>query len=139
MITIKKIHIQNFRSIVDEVIDLDNINFFVGKNDCGKSNVLKALNLFFNGETDFGRKFDFSLDYSKLAKKVVKHASEIKISIDIVMPKSFKESGIKTWTKIWRNGKLHHDNINELFKESIKGTTYLNRIKYFYIPAVKSD
>lgn len=139
MITIKKIHIKNFRSIVDEVIDLNDVNFFVGKNDCGKSNVLKALNLFFNGETDFGREFDFSLDYSKLAKKVNKHAPEIKISIDIVMPKSFKESGLKTWTKTWRNGGLHHDNIDELFKESIKGTTYLKRIKYFYIPAVKSD
>lgn len=139
MITIKKIHIKNFRSIVDEVIDLNDINFFVGKNDCGKSNVLKALNLFFNDETDFGRKFDFSLDYSKLAKKVVKHAPEIKISIDIVMPRSFKENGIKTWTKVWRNGGLHYNNINDLFRESIKGITYLNRIRYFYIPAVKSD
>lgn len=31
MITIKKIRIKNFRSIVDETIDLADINFFVGK------------------------------------------------------------------------------------------------------------
>ena len=66
MITIKKIRIKNFRSIVDETIDLTDINFFVGKNDCGKSNVLKALNLFFNDQTDFLCDFNFSLDYSKL-------------------------------------------------------------------------
>ena len=59
MITIKKIRIKNFRSIVDETIDLTDINFFVGKNDCGKSNVLKALNLFFNDQTDFLCDFNF--------------------------------------------------------------------------------
>ena len=53
MITIKKITIKNFRSIVNETIDFSDFNCFVGKNDSGKSNVLKALNLFFNGKTDF--------------------------------------------------------------------------------------
>lgn len=138
MITIKKIRIKNFRSIVDETIDLADINFFVGKNDCGKSNVLKALNLFFNNQTDFLCDFNFSLDYSKLAKKVIKHAPEITISLDIVIPDTFQEAGVKTWTKVWRKDGLHKDNINELFEKSIKGKTYLNRIQYLYIPAVKS-
>ena len=47
MITIKRIHVKIFRSLVDETIELSDYNFFVGKNDSGKSNVLKALNLFF--------------------------------------------------------------------------------------------
>ena len=41
---IQKIRIKNFRSIVDETIELGEYNCFVGRNDCGKSNVLKALN-----------------------------------------------------------------------------------------------
>ena len=45
---IREIRIKNFRSIVEATIPLDNFNIFVGLNDCGKSNVLKALNLFFN-------------------------------------------------------------------------------------------
>ena len=49
---VKSIHIKNFRSILDERIDLSDYNCFVGKNDSGKSNVLKALNLFFNGKSD---------------------------------------------------------------------------------------
>ena len=138
MITIKKIRIKNFRSIVDETIDLSDINFFVGKNDCGKSNVLKALNLFFNGQTDFLCDFNFSLDYSKLAKKIIKHAAEITISLEVVIPDTFQESGVKIWTKVWRKDGLHKDNINEIFDKSIKGRTYLNRIQYLYIPAVKS-
>lgn len=138
MLTIKKIRIKNFRSIVDETIDLADINFFVGKNDCGKSNVLKALNLFFNGQTDFLSDFNFSLDYSKFAKKIIKHAPEITISLEVVIPDTFQESGAKTWTKVWRKSGLHKDNINEIFDKSIKGKTYLNRIQYLYIPAVKS-
>lgn len=139
MITIKKIRIKNFRSLVDETIDFSDVNFFVGKNDSGKSNVLKALNLFFNGETDFGCAFDFSVDYSKFAKKVIKHAKEITISLDIVIPESFRENGIKTWTKIWRADGLHSDNIDKIFKAGSRGVTFLSRIRYLYIPAVKSN
>jgi len=46
---IDKIKITNFRSYQDEiVIDLDDLNVFVGKNDIGKSTVLEALDVFFN-------------------------------------------------------------------------------------------
>ena len=75
MITIKSVHIRNFRSIVDETINLTDFNCFVGKNDSGKSNVLKALNLFFNGETDFNTAFDFESDYSQFAKRGQKQAN----------------------------------------------------------------
>lgn len=54
MLRIKHIRIKNFRSIVDLSIDVGKMNIFVGLNDAGKSNVLKALNLFFNGETEPG-------------------------------------------------------------------------------------
>lgn len=49
MLRIKRIKIRNFRSIVDLDIKVDKMNILVGLNDVGKSNVLKALNLFFNG------------------------------------------------------------------------------------------
>lgn len=46
MLKIKHIHIKNFRSIVNTMLDIEEMNIFVGLNDAGKSNVLKALNLF---------------------------------------------------------------------------------------------
>ena len=58
MVVLKRIHIKNFRSIVDATIELDDFNFFVGKNDSGKSNVLKAINLFFNERTDYDTPFN---------------------------------------------------------------------------------
>lgn len=67
MLKIKQIHIKNFRSIVNTSLDVEKMNIFVGLNDVGKSNVLKALNLFFNNKTDAGVKYNFDTDYSKLA------------------------------------------------------------------------
>ena len=139
MITIINIHIKNFRSIVDETIDLRDFNCFVGKNDSGKSNVLKALNLFFNNKTDVDTELDFDTDYSIFAKRGQKQAKEIVIELEINIPDTFKENGIKKWTKTWRTHGLHSDNTSSLFKSSSKGFTYLNRIRYLYIPAVKSN
>lgn len=139
MITIKKVHIKNFRSIVDETIDLTDFNCFVGQNDSGKSNVLKALNLFFNNATDFNTPFDFERDYSQFAKRGQKQAKEISIALDIVIPDTFIEHGVKTWKKTWRADGLNSNNIDKLFNRASKGTTWLQRIQYRYVPAVKSN
>ena len=67
---IKKIEIRNFRSIEHMEIDTDKgINVFTGKNDAGKSNILKALNLFFNDEIEIGQPFNYERDYRKQSKK----------------------------------------------------------------------
>ena len=50
---ITKIEIISFRSIERIIIPVKEINVFSGVNDIGKSNILKALNLFFNNQTDF--------------------------------------------------------------------------------------
>lgn len=139
MITIKSVHIRNFRSIVDETINLTDFNCFVGKNDSGKSNVLKALNLFFNGETDFNTAFDFESDYSQFAKRGQKQAKEISIELEILIPPTFIEHGLKVWKKTWRKDGLNSNNIEKLFKPASRGITWLQRICYEYVPAVKSN
>ncbi len=40
---IKRVHIKNFKSIVDLPLDLAPINVFIGENGSGKSNILEAL------------------------------------------------------------------------------------------------
>lgn len=46
---IKQIKIENFRSYENEtIVELNNLNVFVGKNDIGKSTILEALDIFFN-------------------------------------------------------------------------------------------
>ena len=40
---LKEIHIKNFKSIVDDKIELGRVNVFIGENGCGKSNILEAV------------------------------------------------------------------------------------------------
>src|SRR3989339_1132213 len=77
---IKSIKIYSFRSC--EKISLeecDNFNVFIGLNNSGKSNILRALNLFFNGEIEPGYKFLLERDGNFPEKKRKK--KEVKISI----------------------------------------------------------
>lgn len=112
---------------------------FCWENDSGKSNVLKALNLFFNDNTDFNTSFNFESDYCQFAKRGQKQAKEICVALEIVVPETFIEHGIKIWKKTWRVQGLHSDNIDKLFKPASRGITWLQRIQYQYVPAVKSD
>jgi len=71
---ISRIEIKHFRSFDGgkdqpkvRIDDLTDLNVFSGANDSGKSNVLRALNLFFNNEISPGIKFDKERDFSKIA------------------------------------------------------------------------
>jgi AAA15 family ATPase/GTPase len=70
---IEKIEIKHFRSFDGgkgqprvNIDGLGDLNIFSGANDSGKSNVLRALNLFFNNEISPGIKFDKERDFSKI-------------------------------------------------------------------------
>ncbi len=140
MLKIKHIKIKNFRSIVDMDIDTDKMNIFVGLNDAGKSNVLKALNLFFNGETEPGTLFDFETDYSKYAPIRKKKAKEIMISIIFEVPERYNDHADVVWTKTWRTSGLHKDSSLEWnFTPYSKVPTLIKRVRYKYVPAIKSD
>ncbi len=45
---VSKIKIENFRSIKSEVIEFESLTLLVGSNDHGKSNILRAVDAFFN-------------------------------------------------------------------------------------------
>ena len=47
---IQKVTIENFRSLKDVTIPMDGYTAFVGANGAGKSNILTALNVFFEGK-----------------------------------------------------------------------------------------
>ena len=134
-----EVTIKNFRSIVSQTFMTLSMNIFVGLNDAGKSNFLKALNLFFNNETDNGRKFDFDVDYSNLAPQRTKRAKEIIIQIKFEIPTNYTDAGFIIWTKTWRADGLYSDKKNREFAKYSKAATLLNRIRYKYVPAVKGD
>lgn len=66
---IEKIEIRHFRSFGVEttIADLKNLNIFSGGNDSGKSNILRALDLFFNFQNP-GFIFNLNEDFSESEK-----------------------------------------------------------------------
>ncbi len=40
---LRKLRIQNYKSILDDTIELGRLNVFIGENGCGKTNILEAL------------------------------------------------------------------------------------------------
>ncbi|TGT68857.1 DUF2813 domain-containing protein [bacterium M00.F.Ca.ET.159.01.1.1] len=145
---LKRVRIRDFRSITDLEIDLENLNIFVGRNDTGKSNILRALNLFFNGETDFRRSFNFSQDFSQNSRMRQGKAPEIRIDLTLELPsgyQTFEGARYIEWSKRWRRNETIGDppmfvlsgNKKEKIGARSKMHSYLENIDYHYIPALK--
>lgn len=73
---IEKIEVKHFRSfdwwVNQEKVQIEHIedlNIFSGSNDSGKSNVLRAINLFFNNEVSPWVKFNIERDFSKIVEQ----------------------------------------------------------------------
>ncbi len=156
---IKKIEIKHFRSIFDQSIEeLNHIVIFGGQNDSGKSNVLRALNLFFNGQTSFLEEFNFFDDFSMSSKVKARESKKgrqfisIKIYFDVNEIKGNKNELVKL---INQNGDLWVERRWWAYTETYEQTepdyigtasqgikrsfsVFLKSIKFVYIPAFKS-
>jgi len=151
---IKSVRIKYFRSILNTTrgnvthLETTDLNIIVGGNDSGKSNCLRALNLFFNNETQSYSDFDFWRDFSnqRHGKQGEKNRIEIELIIQPPKKQHFKNHGNVRWTKIWREESLLPDEsfIYESGKEfsSDNRSSYykwLKKIRFRYIPAIKGD
>lgn len=138
---IEHIKIRNFRSLKEVSITAKGLTVFVGCNDEGKSNLLRALDLFFNGERLDGYVLNWSRDYCAFAKAARNKAPQIEISLTFRLPESFSVGQPVVWKKFWRQDGLHADAIaladgRDLPNRS-KAYAYLKAIRYEYVPAIK--
>ncbi|BCG93410.1 ATP-dependent nuclease [Mesorhizobium sp. 131-2-1] len=145
---LQRIRIRNFRSVTDLTIDLTKFNIFVGRNDTGKSNVLRALNLFFNSQTDFRQDFDFARDFPVNARVGQGKAPETRIDLTLAIPEGYsypERARAIEWTRRWRRNEEIEDEPQFLLtgnqRTEISGRSkihaYLDSIDYHYIPSLK--
>ena len=82
MLKIKDVSIENFRSIAGEPFKFyfDDYCVIVGPNNSGKSNILRALQLFFTGSID-GRNFNPNLDFPR--SDVLTSQAKTRITISV--------------------------------------------------------
>ncbi|RRJ83390.1 ATP-dependent nuclease [Aestuariirhabdus litorea] len=151
---IQKIRIQNFRSIREISISPGDLAVLVGKNDSGKSNVLRALNLFFNGTTSHDHLIDFESDHN-VYNRPNRRAKEISVKIEFCIPENYRRvNGDEVvWEKRWRSEGLVHDkyagrrraqgprggvNWQEVeIPDRSNLHALLRNIKFVYVPAIK--
>lgn len=144
---IKSVQIRKFRSLksLTKKIEFSDLNIFVGQNDQGKSNILRALNLFFNNQTDLDSKFRFSEDYCYHSNTGKGTRHEIRIDLVIDPPTHrFKYAKPLKWTKRWRqDGSIVEERkyieSGEPLPPRDGVSQWLDKIRYRYIPAIKGQ
>jgi energy-coupling factor transporter ATP-binding protein EcfA2 len=152
---IDKIEINYFRSLYSaEANNIGDLNVLFGRNDSGKSNFLRALNLFFNNkientDLEFREEFDFSINLSDARKNADKKFVWIKITFNV--PEKYQGTlGMKAIVKkqwntrgqipqeawLLDNGRqIKHSDLTPGQKSQL--TRFLNDLDFTYIPAVK--
>ncbi len=143
---IKKIEIHYLRSIYSASLDpVGDLNLFFGRNDSGKSNILRALNLFFNDQTDPGAYFDFDVDMSDLRKKKAAEAKGrqfVWIRVTFNVPPNYQKS-LGNEISVKKQWNRYGGDVNFSSSPSLTGgkasmlTRFLNQIDFTYIPAIK--
>ncbi len=151
---ITKIYIRNFRSARNLSLSPGKLAVLVGKNDSGKSNVLRALNLFFNGRTMPGDELDFEVDHN-VFHNPNQRAKEISIKLEIEMPETYRATNgdFVVWERRWRSEGMVYDEYSgrrrvagprggaklETVEIPQKSNAHglLRNINFVYVPAIK--
>ncbi|NLI11840.1 MAG: ATP-binding protein [Peptococcaceae bacterium] len=157
---IQSIEIKYFRSIYNLVLkDTKSLNVFSGKNDVGKSNILKAINLFFNDFTESETPLDFYKDFSvkrlqQVRQESIKGKQFISVKVTFLrgnrcentLPERF--SVTKKWYRYSKVPEISDDlkiRLSWIGKNSDRDLTlaktsltrFMNSLKYIYVPAIK--
>lgn len=136
MIKILKIQIKRYRSINDLILNIDsslNISTICGRNNVGKTNVLRAIALFFN-EINYDKKVDmperkqFTGGGSKFP---IISISFIENNILYEIIKDYDTSKLETNEDFVYKGKKNNIEIDEAEIKS-----FLKKIEFFYLPSI---
>jgi hypothetical protein len=150
---IKSIEIRYLRSIYRLRVPAGPLTVLSGANDAGKSNILKALNLFFNGEVDWLSDVDFYQDFSlrrlnEVRLESIKGRQFIRIDVDFIRPPNYRGSLPPAFkvSRTWFRDSLAPEERNDLELQERRGrlpgtgetagrmlSQFLHRIRFEYV------
>lgn len=146
---IRAIEVRYFRSFYQVSFSpTRKMNIIFGENDTGKSNVMRALNLFFNGETSPFEEFDLDIDLSSRRRGDVEGGNDVRTTVYVKVffrtPKEHRtalgdEFYVKrTWSpSTGAEPRLDYSTHIKSAGQKNSLTRFLNKTKFTYIPAVK--
>lgn len=155
---INSVEVKYFRSINSQRIrDCKPVNIITGSNDIGKSNLLRALNLFFNEKDEHGSEIVFRDEFSHsrldaVRRESVKGRQFIQIEVEFNCQDSFQKTlpprfkVRKTWYRDSKTPNLTHDLDRHIALGTLQTTKnkaegslqrFLNSIVFTYLPAIK--
>ncbi|WP_455679914.1 ATP-dependent nuclease [Streptococcus sp.] len=139
VIKIEKLQINNFRSfknIGNEISDLEQLNIFTGKNNVGKTNVLRALNLFFNPEL-----YNSSIDMNAIKQITGGGTKDPVIKIYFIYDELERGKSNKYYIKLDLNKKKYiSSSKNSKLADSNKIRDYLqSKFKCIYLSTTDQD
>jgi len=159
---VEHVTIRNFRSIEVLELDLGDLTAFIGTNGSGKSNIFRALNLFFNGFIEGNEPLDFGRDFHRPWRTTKNRF--IEVDVRFALPSYFSirseiRSGListgirpsgtftlrKRWTRDQARDDLNVEDVlvrgpgNQDFKvlssDNVRGVArFLRVIKFRYVP-----
>lgn len=120
-----------------------------GKNDVGKSNIIRALNLFFNEYTDTDSEFDFDIDFCDRRREESNNSDGVRkfvyVKVTFNTPSNYhrslgKEFYVKRQWTISR-GQDYVEEISNHIKDNQRHivTRFMNQIRFIHIPAIKDN
>ena len=145
---IEEIEISYFRSFYKfKFRHLKDLNIIFGKNDSGKSNVVRALNLFFSGQPEHAQPFEFPIDFCERRLIESEESDGIRkflyVKVTFNTPASYQRSLGKSfyvkrqWTVSRGQDYLEEISNNIPSNRRHVAARLLNKIKFIYVPAIK--
>ncbi|WP_081649781.1 ATP-dependent nuclease [Fodinicurvata sediminis] len=147
---INEVEVSYFRSFYKfRIQKLKDLNIIFGKNDSGKSNLVRALNLFFSGSPDYTQPFEFPVDFCEQRLNDAEESDDIRkflyVKVTFNTPTSYKKSlgesfYVKRQWTVSRGQDFHEEYSSNVHsnKKHI-AARFLNNIRFIYIPAIKDN
>lgn len=145
---IKEIEVAYFRSFYKfKLRNLSDLNVIFGKNDSGKSSLVRALSLFFNQKPDHTQAYDFITDFCDQRLRESGSSDDVRkflyVKITFTTPTSFQRSlGNSFYVKRqWTvsRGASYKEDVSTHIPNAKRHilTRLMNQIRFIYIPAIK--